>query len=664
MKVVNMLTANECLNIDDYAFKSSPESCSGNSCFTDCTDLPSDEDFLQQLSSDLDIPLLLNPGEDEMSLLNAFFDKSPEEIMSEIALPSVDEKFEEIEHHLSEFEQYDASKWSPEAFPNLYSDVKVEPDSCSSSASNKSASPIQSPEESVRIFEIKDEMKNEPLSPGSISIQSEIDTNNVIISPINQLKIVQNGSVAKLTPKRVPIQPKVPCGIPKNKVIVKSIEYKRGASNVGGTNVVSPPPPKVVVLENVTTVPITSVTQIPPTTICNSGINNNCNVPPAILKRSNNLINVGNIDPKILKRHQRKIKNRESACLSRKKKKDYLTSLENQVKDLTVENQRLKLQNRQLAERLTKYEGTHIHKSLSHVKTSFVLCMFVFSVAFNLDYVRNPFTARNQANLLRSDAPKVLDHHGRNLLWASDDLLDKNSSNFSPFSMCPAAINQTESARLASELERWIGRPRDTSDKVPTANVTKLTVPTYKSKSMRKRKQKKYTTLISSVYESHNTVGNKLSTVESNNEIQVFSPTPEQLYSDFFEAINRQDDTFYVVSFSDHHMLLPALHHNKTRRPKMSLIMPSVLPTENMTQPAFMPLMQIDCEVLDTRLIQIRYGSIPQHLRRPGNATYQNTEDVSKQSGTSTNYTTKKAYRPYFIKQKAVRDERDVYNIR
>jgi hypothetical protein len=199
---------------------------------------------------------------------------------------------------------------------------------------------------------------------------------------------------------------------------------------------------------------------------------------------------------------------------------------------------------------------------------------------------------------------------------------------------------------------------------------------------MRKRKQKKYTTLISSVYESHNTVGNKLSTVESNNEIQVFSPTPEQLYSDFFEAINRQDDTFYVVSFSDHHMLLPALHHNKTRRPKMSLIMPSVLPTgksvqskettatgvlfvpENMTQPAFMPLMQIDCEVLDTRLIQIRYGSIPQHLRRPGNATYQNTEDVSKQSGTSTNYTAKKAYRPYFIKQKAVRDERDVYNIR
>lgn len=52
---------------------------------------------------------------------------------------------------------------------------------------------------------------------------------------------------------------------------------------------------------------------------------------------------------------------------------------------------------------------------------------------------------------------------------------------------------------------------------------------------------------------------------------------PEQMYSEFFEAINRQDDTFYVVSFTEQHMLLPALYHNKTRRPKMSLIMPSML---------------------------------------------------------------------------------------
>ena len=227
---------------------------------------------------------------------------------------------------------------------------------------------------------------------------------------------------------------------------------------------------------------------------------------------------------------------------------------------------------------------------------------------------------------------------------------------------------------------RWIGKPKETTDKEATPNTTRLSVADTKPKSVRKRKPRKYeSTFLSSVYDNH--VSNKLSTAESN-ELQVFAPTLEQLYSEFFEAINRQDDTFYVVSFSDHHMLLPALHHNKTRRPKMSLIMPSVLPSgkwptvwrilvrdwcvvsENMTQPTLVPLMQIDCEVLDTRLIQVRYGSIPQHLRTHGNATYQNNDSVSKPSESTANYTTRKAYKPYFIKQKAVRpsERRDLYN--
>lgn len=65
------------------------------------------------------------------------------------------------------------------------------------------------------------------------------------------------------------------------------------------------------------------------------------------------------------------------------------------------------------------------------------------------------------------------------------------------------------------------------------------------------------------------------------NEIQVFKPRPDTIYSEFFEAINRRDDTFYVVSFNADNMLLPALHHNNTRRPKMSLLLPAMLPNGN-----------------------------------------------------------------------------------
>lgn len=334
-------------------------------CFLDCMEITSDEDFLTQLSSDLDIPLLLNPGEDEMSMLNSFFDKSPEEILSDITSPPYSPE-EELSKELNELQQMDFSQWGPDAFPNLQSEVKTEPpDSSSSSDSIKLSPSHKSISLPGDIIKDEIEIKSAPSSPTSPNSSCSIivestgnsftsNTNKIVYAQPVQI-VPQIQTISKLPPKRIPIVPKTPYTIPVTKsskvVVIKNNEFKINPPVISSpSNVVTAP--NVVLLENIATVPMKTVTtlpqvqttinQVPVTNVTN--ITQDVSIPSSVVISGSSRFSVGvaaNVDPKILKRQQRKIKNRESACLSRKKKKDYVTSLEEKVKELMAENDML-----------------------------------------------------------------------------------------------------------------------------------------------------------------------------------------------------------------------------------------------------------------------------------------------------------------------------------
>ncbi|NXQ97648.1 ATF6A factor, partial [Sagittarius serpentarius] len=338
------------------------------------------------------------------------------------------------------------------------------------------------------------------------------------------------------------------------------------------------------------------------------------------------------LDVNVLRRQQRMIKNRESAFQSRKKKKEYMLGLEARLEAALLENEKLKKENstlkRQLDEvvlenqklkvsspkrrtlcvmvilafimlnydpfeELTETIGCLIeiviHLFQRSHRSSCNLCGFADGGTYSLDLVRGSYdhsVSDNKALMIVSEEP---------LLYISP-----------PPPPCQPLINRTESLRLNHELRGWVHRHE---------------VERTRSRRLSNNQQQKARVMQSSLSEKADSQlmampyrDTSLSR-NSGNELQVYYASPRS-YQDFFEAIRRREDTFYVVSFRRDHLLLPATTHNKTRRPKMSIVLPAVNVNENVINGQdYEVMMQIDCEVMDTRILHIKSSSVPPYLR-------------------------------------------------
>ncbi|KAJ8376120.1 hypothetical protein SKAU_G00067000 [Synaphobranchus kaupii] len=340
----------------------------------------------------------------------------------------------------------------------------------------------------------------------------------------------------------------------------------------------------------------------------------------------------GDGDTNGVRRQQRMIKNRESASLSRKKKKEYLLTLEARLKVALSENEKLKSENGSLKKQL---EGlvteNNVMKATAPKRRTVCLLVVLVFLMMNVGPLR----------LLEGDSSSKLStgtlNSGRHLLGFSPDtenligretpetaipqapdryeasnpdkkalmVVKEDPLFLGPPPPCQPSINRTKSIMMTHELRGWVHR-----HEVERTKSRRMTNSQQKTKTIPKSQDKKaeVAQIVSVQYTD-------ISEKSPGSELQVYY-APYRSHYDFFDEIHRRGDTFYVVSFRRDHLLLPATNHNKRSRPKMSVVLPAMNINDSVIkEEEYAVMMQIDCEVMDTRILHIKSSSIPPFLR-------------------------------------------------
>ncbi|XP_064003247.1 cyclic AMP-dependent transcription factor ATF-6 alpha isoform X2 [Pogoniulus pusillus] len=275
------------------------------------------------------------------------------------------------------------------------------------------------------------------------------------------------------------------------------------------------------------------------------------------------------LDVNVLRRQQRMIKNRESAFQSRKKKKEYMLGLEARLEAALLENEKLKKENSTLKRQLDEVVLENEKLKVSSPKRR-TLCVMVILAFIMLNYGPLSVFEKDPNGV---DSTVTSNHRTRNLLEFSTsqeasaapkipvDIISEKSNSYDgsvsdnkalmivseepllyispPSPPCRPLINRTESLRLNHELRGWVHRhevERTRSRRLSNSQQQKARV---MQSSLSKKSDSQ---LMAMPYTDTSLSRN------SGNELQVYYASPRS-YQDFFEAIHRREDTFYVVSF-------------------------------------------------------------------------------------------------------------------
>ncbi|XP_024247634.1 cyclic AMP-dependent transcription factor ATF-6 alpha isoform X1 [Oncorhynchus tshawytscha] len=394
-----------------------------------------------------------------------------------------------------------------------------------------------------------------------------------------------------------------------------------------GPQIASPAPPLLAVTNQVFTMPIVPHHVTMETTAVSGPTH------PMAMTYHNTAVDT---EVCVERRQQRMVKNRESALLSRLRRKEALQALEARLRGALCENQRLLVENGSLR---TQLDGLLTENTVLKVTAPKrrAVCLMVILVFFVLNTgPLRMWESEPSSSSLSTGTPQS----SRHLLSFSPDQQQRSREetpapqsplepmdaqypqshqsqdrweDYAPEEMAShSPVSRTKSLRLAQNLRGWVHRheeERTKSTRSTTDQSRHTTTEQHTTKTVLKSPERPQMT------QSSNQVVTVSYSDRPGSEVLVYY-SHHQSYSDFFDELNRRGDTFYMVSFRRDHLLLPATNHSKGRRPKMSLLLPAINVNDSVIKDdKFEVMMQIDCEVMDTKILHIKTSSIPEFLR-------------------------------------------------